>query len=82
MAIERYSQLSVIADGRGRGAFSLWSLTHQLMAAPDLPSLDLAVEDVMESIITWSRAVFRAMVKLARPGSVPGTVAAADGFGA
>src|ERR1700692_3242741 len=28
--------------------------------------------------ITWSRAVFRAMVKLARSGSVPGAVAEAS----
>ena len=28
--------------------------------------------------MTWSRAAFRAMVKLARSGSVPGTVAAAS----
>ena len=28
--------------------------------------------------MTWSRAVFRAMVKLARSGSVPGTVTAAS----
>lgn len=50
MAPKRYSQVPVIADGRVRGVFSLWSLTYQLLAAPDLSPLDLAVEDVMESI--------------------------------
>ena len=50
MAPRRYSQVPVIANGRVRGVFSLWSLTYQLLAAPDLSPLDLAVEDVMESI--------------------------------
>jgi CBS domain-containing protein len=50
MAPKRYSQVPVIANGRVRGVFSLWSLTYQLLAAPDLSPLDLVVEDVMESI--------------------------------
>ena len=52
MAPNRYYQVTVVADGRVRGVFSLWSLIYQLLAAPDLSPLDLAVEDVMESIPT------------------------------
>jgi predicted transcriptional regulator len=50
MAPNRYSQVPVIADGRVRGVFSLWSLAQQLLAAPNLAPLELAVEDVMERI--------------------------------
>jgi len=50
MAPNRYSQVPVIEDGRVRGVFSLWSLAHHLLGAPNLSPHDLAVEDVMEQI--------------------------------
>src|SRR5271167_408890 len=50
MAPNRYSQVPVIADGRVRGVFSLWSLAHHLLNAPNLAPQNLAVEDVMERI--------------------------------
>jgi len=50
MAPNRYSQVPVIGDGRVRGVFSLWSLAHHLMDAPNVSPHDLFVEDVMEQI--------------------------------
>jgi len=50
MAPNRYSQVPVIGDGRVRGVFSLWSLAHHLMDAPNVSPHDLSVEDVMEQI--------------------------------
>ena len=46
---------------------------------PIVPARSVAVPAVTPAArITWSRAAFRAMLKLARSGSVPGTVAAAS----
>jgi hypothetical protein len=46
---------------------------------PMFPARSVALPAVMPAArMTWSRAVFRATVKLARSGSVPGTVPAAS----
>ena len=46
---------------------------------PIVPARSVTVPAVTPAArMTWSRAVFRATVKLARSGSVPGTVAAAS----
>jgi len=52
MLEKRYSQLPVVEKGTVRGAFSLWSLAHQLATAPTLKVSDLTVEDVMEQLPT------------------------------
>ena len=49
------------------------------MRRPMFPARSVTVPVITPAArMTWSRAALRAMVKLARPGSVPGTVAAAS----
>lgn len=52
MLEKRYSQLPVEENGMVRGAFSFWSLAHQLSISPNLRVSDLTVEDLMEQLPT------------------------------
>jgi CBS domain-containing protein len=50
MLEKRYSQVPVMANGKVRGVFSLWSLAQHLADFPRVEVHGLAVEDVMETL--------------------------------
>jgi len=64
---------------RGLTRSRLLGIRLARMVLPIVPARSVMVPAITPAArMTWSRAAFRAMAKLARSGSVPGTVAAAS----